>query len=293
MENIYSETSEISIATDPETFAINARANVNIQTSGLQNFDFENISDDYIDYASGRDNTGFGLDLGGHFEFSEKLSFNASILDLGYINWNHETESYKIDDGNYTYSGIEIDAFADDDDPNATDDGETSFDRVLDSLDEAFGIDTSFGGYTAPLTSRFYIGANYKLNQKTLIGGIIQSEVFQGNILPSFTVNANRKMTKWISLAASYTVISKSYNNLGLGLVLNPGPVQFYLVTDNILGAFKPQHHRYAQVRLGLNFIFGAEKTNQIHPSFIGSKKKDKKNKDEAEEDVEEDTEES
>jgi len=291
MENIYSERSEITLATDPNTFALTGKANINVQTSGLDDVDDDESTSDYL---FGRGNSGFGLDLGGHYEINEKLSVNASVLDLGFINWNFKTTSYKIDDGQYTYSGIEIDAFAEDSDGgNATDDGETSFDRVLDSLEEAFAIDTSNGGYTAPLTSRFYIGANYKLNEKMLVGGLIQSEVFQGQILPSFTFNVNRKMTKWISLAASYTIINNSYNNLGVGINVNPGPVQFYIVSDNILGAIQPQHARHAQVRVGINLIFGSDKTTQIHPSFKGSLKKDKDKEEDTEEEEEEEESES
>lgn len=277
LENVYSRKTDLSLTTDPETFALTANADVEINTSG-----FDGVSGD--NYFSGRNNSGFGIDFGANYELNKRLSFNASVLDLGYINWNYNTKNYVIEEGEYTYSGIEIDAFTANEDSTS---GETSFDRVLDSLEQAFEIDENEEGYTTPLTTRIYLGANYKLSEKTIVGGIIQSEFFQGNIKPSFTVNANHKVfAKWLTVGASYTVINRSYNNLGIGLNINPGPVQFYVVSDNVLGAFRPQHARYAQVRFGINFIFGSQKTTELHPSFDGvsdTKRERKRDKDEEE----------
>jgi len=277
MENIYSKKTDISLRTDPVTFALTAKADVEVQTSGFG----DNGDESTINQLTGRNNSGFAIDLGGDFQFSEKLSFNASIIDLGFINWNDYNKTYSIANGEYTYDGIEVSAFTNE---SEGEDGNTSFDRVLDSLEEDFKVVETEEAYTSPLTARFYLGANYKLNESTMVGGIIQSEIFQGDILPSLTASINRKMTKWITLAASYTVIHGSFTNLGFGFNLNPGPVQFYVVSDNILGAFKPQDTRFLQMRFGINLIFGSEKTKEINPSYQGvfeegGEKKEKKEK--------------
>src|SRR5690554_4452875 len=131
-------------------------------------------------------------------------------------------------------------------------------------------IDTSHSSYTAPLTTRFYAGANYNINEVSKASGVIQSEVFQGRFYPSLTLMYYRKMTKWITLGASYSMINRSYNNLGLSINLNPGPVQFYVVLDNLLGVFQPQHSRHLQVRFGINFIVGSNKSNNINAAYQG-----------------------
>ena len=276
LENIYSNKTDISLTTNPETYAITANADVEINTSGVNDFDGDN-------YLSGRGNTGFGVDFGANYDLNNRLSLNASVLDIGYINWQNDAKSYVIEDGEYTYSGIEIDAFTAQEDSVS---GEASFDRVLDSLEEAFKVKENEDGYTAPLVSRVYLGANYKLTEKTVVGGVIQSEVFKGRLHSSFTVSANQKFFKWLTMGASYTAINGAYNNLGVGLNINPGPVQFYVVSDNVLGAFRPQHARYAQVRFGINLIFGSEKTREIHPlsnGVSGGSKKDRGEKEETE----------
>ena len=266
MENIYSERTDFSLVTDPETFELTFLADISIKTSGINNFDENNEGG--RDYFFNRGNRGFAVDLGANYELNDKFSLNASILDLGAIRWSNNTISYSNNGEEFVYNGIELDAFAEDDEQSATNDGETSFDRVLDSLEKSLAIDTTYDSYTAPITSRFYIGANYKLNEQSMVGGLIQSEVFQRKIIPSITLSYNRKVSNIFSVAGSYTIINGSYTNLGLGVNFNPGPVQFYAVTDNIFGVFRPQHNRHIQVRFGLNFIFGGNKTKELNPAF-------------------------
>jgi hypothetical protein len=274
MNNIYNERSDITIATDPETYEITANANLSIKTAGL-NDDLDNLTKSQ--FIPGKGNRGLGLDLGANYQLNEKINLNASIIDLGYINWKDNTKSYS-NKGEFQYNGIELDAFAGNNE-GARSDGETSFDRVLDSLEEAMNIDTSTSSYSAPLTSRIYLGGNYQINERSYAGALIQAEIFQGNILPSFTLLYNRKMTKWIGLGASYTMINRSYNNFGLAINFNPGPIQFYVVSDNLLGAFQPQHTRHLQVRFGINLIFGSDKSTKTNAAYKRSKKKDKGNK--------------
>ena len=259
--NLDSRRSDLKLTTDPNTYALTANADVLINTSGS----LDSLGDQ-SGFISGNDNHGFGIDLGMNYELTKKLSINASVIDLGYIDWGSNVTNYNIDKGQYYFDGIEIDAFSPQDDTTGT----SAFDRVADSLESAFNVKETNEGYTTPLVGRFYVGANYKLGEKAVIGGLIQSEFFKGSIRPSFTASANYKLTKWIGLAASYSMINRSFNNLGVGININPGPVQIYVVSDNVMSSFQPQHARHAQVRAGINLIFGSEKVREINPSFDG-----------------------
>jgi len=289
MENIYSERTDINLFTDPETFQLQAEADISLKTSGIDDVDDDESTADYL---SGRKNTGFAIDLGANYQVSEKLSVNASILDLGWIRWKSFTKNFNNPGSNFTYNGIEINAFTGETEDAPEDEG-TSLDRVLDSLEAALDLDTTRGAYTTSLSSRFFIGANYQLNDKTIVGGIIHSEFFQNRIHPSFTANFNRKLNKWIGVSASYTVFNQSFTNLGLGLNLNPGPIQFYLTADNVLGAFKPQDARLFQLRFGINLLFGGERTTDLNPAFHKKEKRAKKNKKEKKNSKKEETENS
>jgi|SRR5690554_369469 len=263
MENIYTKKSDISIYTDPQTFEIVANSDLTIHTAGI---DDVNNNESVKDYLMGRKNRGLAFDLGGAYTINDKFSVSGSVIDLGFIKWNSFTTSYS-NNGEFSYSGVEVDAFGDN---SGNNNGNSSFDRVADSLEKAMSIDTSHSSYTAPLTTRFYAGVNYNINEVSKASGVIQSEVFQGRFYPSLTLMYYRKMTKWITLGASYSMINRSYNNLGLSINLNPGPVQFYVVSDNLLGVFQPQHSRHLQVRFGINFIVGSNKSNNINAAYQG-----------------------
>ena len=269
MENIFTEKTDISLFTDPETFNLTAQADISLKTSGIDEVDDDESTSDYL---TGRDNKGYAFDFGASYQVNEKLSINASVLDIGSIEWNEFTKNFSNTGSTFFYDGITLNAFSGEDD-QIDDEDETSFDRVLDSLKEALDLDTTRESYTTSLTGRFFIGANYQLNERTLIGGLVQSEVFQDRFIPSITASIHRKLTKWIGVSGSYTIINQSFANLGLGLNLNPGPIQFYLVSDNVLGAFKPQDSQYFQVRFGINLLFGGQK-NRSNQSYLRKKSK-------------------
>lgn len=264
MENIYSERTDINLFTDPETFQLNASANISLKTAGIDDVEDDESTGDYL---FGRDNRGFAIDLGANYQLSEKLSINASILDLGWIKWKSFTKNFNNPGSQFVYNGIEINAFTGESE-DASQDENTSLDRVLDSLEEALNLDTTRGSYTTSLSSRIFIGANYQINSKTMVGGILHTEFFQNRLYPSFSANFNRKITKWLGIAASYTIFNNSFTNLGLGVNLNPGPVQFYLTADNVIGAFKPQDARLFQLRFGINLLFGGERTQDLNPAY-------------------------
>jgi len=270
--NVDSKKTDIRLTTDPNTYALAAKADIRINTSGsLDTLVKQN------GFISGNDNAGLGIDLGMNYELNKRLSINASVIDLGYINWTTNVTNYIIDDGQYSFNGIEIDAFSPQDDTSGT----SAFNRLADSLEEAFNVRETNESYTTPLVGRIHIGANYKMNEKLVLGALLQSEFCKGSVRPSLTASANYKISKLVGLAASYSMINRSFNNLGIGININPGPVQVYVVSDNILGGFRPQHTRHAQVRAGINFIFGSERAKEINPSFnrIEETKKQKKRK--------------
>lgn len=267
MENIYTEKMDVQFTTEPETYALRAETDFAIRTSGFGLPDDLALSnpegESFMEYMSGRDNHGMAFDLGAHYQFNKKLNLSASIVDLGYINWNESTYSY-FGNGSFTYDGIEINSFAvdpddlDPNDPRANDD--TSFDRVLDSLESDLGIEQGKGSYTSPLVTKVFMSANYLLNDRSYAGLLIKNNIFRSKLRPSFSLTYGRRMNRWLSLSASYSGLNSTFDNLGLGASFNPGPLQFYIVSDNVFGFFKPQHARNFHIRLGVNLIFGRDK---------------------------------
>lgn len=261
--NFDSKKIDLALSTDPTTYAITANADIEFNTSG--NLDINDPGESASETFLGNNNTGYAIDFGANYELSKKLNLSASVLDLGFIEWKSNVNNYIIEDGEYIFNGLAIDAFA----PQG-DTGASVFGRIEDSLKQSFNLQETQNSYTSNLAGRIYAGAHYKYNEKLQVGALLQSEFFKNTINPSVTINANYKLLKWITIASSWTYINGSYNNIGFGLNLNPGPIQIYLVSDNILSGFRPQHARHAQFRVGINLIFGSKKTHSIHPSFDG-----------------------
>ncbi len=249
MENVDSKKTEMTLFTDPESYEIKAQGDIRYNTSGVN----DSIGD-IGDYLFSKNNHGASIDLSGSYQLTEKLNINASLIDLGFISWKENVKNYVNDGAEFNFNGIDIDEFIlNDVDSN----GNTSFDRVIDSLEEAFKLEEEVANYTSSLTSRVYIGATYKLSEKAMVGGLIQTEFFKKRINPSLTMSYNHKFGKLFHASASYTIINNSYNNLGGGFTFNPGPIQLYVMADNILGAFQPQNTRHMQLRAGVNLVFG------------------------------------
>ena len=183
-------------------------------------------------------------------------------LFLGFIQWNDDVKNYVNDGSTFEFKGIDIDDFILKN--NVDSSNNSSLERVLDSLEEAFNLEEKNEAYRSNLIAQIYIGGTYQLSEKSKAGALIQNEYFKGKLNPSLTLSYNHKFNKWFHASASYTVINNSYNNVGGGIVLHPGPVQLYIVADNILGAFQPQNARHMQVRAGINLVFGKGKINDV-----------------------------
>jgi hypothetical protein len=58
-----------------------------------------------------------------------------------------------------------------------------------------------------------------------------------------------------LALKGAYTVDKFSWSNIGLGMSLQAGLVNFYLMADNLLAYRNIPDSHYASLQLGLNII--------------------------------------
>jgi len=71
-----------------------------------------------------------------------------------------------------------------------------------------------------------------------------------------------------LGVIGSYTIINRSYTNIGAGVYYNYAPVQVYLVTDNIVGLFVPDAVKYANVHFGINLFLPSSKSGDALIEF-------------------------
>ncbi len=76
----------------------------------------------------------------------------------------------------------------------------------------------------------------------------------------ALTAFYQRRFGNSMAIKATYTVDKFSYTNLGLGLNIQAGYVNFYVMADNLLSYRNIAASRYASFQLGLNIISWGKK---------------------------------
>ena len=286
--NIHMEDSKMSVFTSATggKVILNSehllRVSMPINQVGLDSDGFVNDinidGDDYdADFFANTDNKGFAVDLGMTYQMDKKTRLYASILDIGSINW--KTDGYEFSQkGSFTWTGADWSQSGNSNDPNY-EEIEDVFDDLADSIADEFRVSNGIDSYRVSLPAKIYLGGTHDLNKRVNVGALSRTEIFNGKIQSSLTFSANARFFKNLSTTLSYSVINNSYNNIGFGLATKLGPTQFYVVSDNVMAAIKPNTAHLANIRFGINFLFGCkDKTKKKDScSFVDEIKNKKK----------------
>lgn len=215
-------------------------------------------------YMTNTGNMGFAVDLGAVLKPNDKVTLSASIIDLGSIAWKTDVTNLTLN-GQFTYQGVNIDNSLNKNDPNYKSPSD-AFSDLRDSIKHAFSIDNTSNSFNTAIPVKIYVGGSYQVNPNIEVGGLARARIYNSQASLSFTASGNAYWGDFFNLSASYSIIEGSYANLGLGIGLRGGPVQFYMVTDNVLTAFDPANASSLNFRLGLNFLVGYRKDRNRGP---------------------------
>lgn len=241
-------------------------SNLQLNTSGFSQYtDVNNNSNAGTDVKKGillGGNLGLGLDLGLTYYPQTNVQFTASIIDLGYIKHskNVESHSYK---GFYNYKGL-VPKF----------NSENAAQANFQDFKEAIVLDTLNVKYTTWRPTKFNASAQYSFEEERAVDGSCNCEGNDPSIFYKSTVGAQlfamttpksplmaltafykRNFSKSFQFKATYTVDSFSFTNVGLGMSTKVGPVNFYLLADNLLSYADISKTNSLSFQLGLNVI--------------------------------------
>ncbi len=256
MENFQTRKSELSLTTDPTTFALTAKGDLQFRTSGILDesaFDeFNQDSADIKDYLFKRDNHGWGIDLGATYKW-KGLDVSASLLDLGYITWrsyNWELRS-RNPGGSYKFEGVDARPLTNDNDSV----GEAYLDSMLEAANEALNVDTIRGSkYSTGLNTRIYLSAALQLTPLTKVAGTFYAEFYNRGLRPALSFMIQHNLGKVVQAQLNYSIINRSMVNVGFGFALNMGPIQTFFVSDNLIGLLiNPEGSKTIHMRAGIN----------------------------------------
>ncbi len=226
------------------------------------------------------DNRGFGVDLGATYTVNQRLSFSVSALDIGSINWESDNREYSSK-GTFTFDGVDADL--------ADDDPIKDFDDLVDSLEAAFDFSESVGvGYKRSLPSHYYVSGNFHLNEKHSLGALYHLRTWDGDAFHDIGFNYVGKLARGFQATVGYSLINGDASNVGVGLSTKLGPMQFYVMSDNVLGAVNYASLQTTNVRLGLNIAIYEPKEKKMErkkakaAKKLGKKQNKKTNKSES-----------
>ncbi len=204
--------------------------------------DLSQYSDDgtygeYVKMMLFSGNPGLGIDLGFDYQINKKWNISLSVNDIGYIKW--KTNPIQMEQsGEFEISGIDIAKYLDNYDA-VTGDRLDFSDNFSDDMVDSLVNFISSGTYTneeykTSLTSKIYAGAQYSPAKWVDFGFLYKAVLYDDDVLSSATLSANTHILKAWEFSLSYTAVDGQYNNIGLGLASRLGPLQFYILSDNI-----------------------------------------------------------
>lgn len=261
-------------------------ANMRLQTSGIERFreiignssGSTELSGEIIKRSSFGGDIGLGLDVGFTYYLSDQLLVTGSLLDWGLMSNFSDVRTFELKDQKTIEGGqpISRDALA-----GANEDFWQDLADEIDALvpfvenQDSFlsfnsvmlysSIRYNFGEYMQPNT-KSGCNCDYRNPGNSLLASL-RSPYRNGLGLQLYvkdrprgpqsavTLFYQRQMFRALSFKTTYTADKFSKTNIGLGLNLQTGPVELYVLADNLLGLQNLANSRYASFQIGLNIL--------------------------------------
>lgn len=262
--NVKTKKSKLGITTDSDEFDITIDGQYEVRSSGIRHYydTLEDNKDFPIANLFNFKNFGIAVDLGASYKLTDKITVSASLLDLGFISWKYDNATFRSEDVKYTFRGIDLEKYFND--TTASNMYESIKENVSDTLNKIFTINENDRKYTTGLNTRFYLSGKYTFNQYYSVSATLFNEFINSKYRAALILSGTMRVKNWWGITVSYSNYGRSYGNIGLGLMLRGGPIQFFAATDNIIGAFAPYHTKNIHVSAGLNLLIGKPKKEEV-----------------------------
>lgn len=236
-------------------------------TGYINQVDFDRAFSDPVGDFLLNKNRGAAIDAGVIWDYSDRLTLAASIVNLGFIRWRSNVNRFQAD-GTFTFQGYDLKEFT-----GGVE--QTDFlQALLDSIEGSFQFEGTTGSYTTLLSTKLYLGGYYRINDYLNVGLLTKTEVFDRRPHFSLTASANVRPLNFLDATLSYSIMNNKFYHLGAGLGIGDRGVQFYIMTDHIplrFVSFKdippylfPYNARTLNIRFGVNLVFGCSIRDKI-----------------------------
>jgi hypothetical protein len=236
--------------------------NILMQTSGVFFEDTDEVDASYlINKMLLGGNLGLGIDLGFTHHINKQWTISGSALDIGFVSNSQDIKSFQIQ-GDFEVEGFDLQF----DGTNPAD----YWNDLEDRFDEEVVLDTLYTKYVTLRPLKLYGGVNYSFGKKldncrfdmrpglfsNKVGLQLFSTLGEVHSYMAATLFFERWFSKHLQAKLTYTADPFSFTNIGLGVSTQFGPVNLYLLADNLLYLTNLYNTKSANVQVGLNFIF-------------------------------------
>lgn len=226
---------------------------------------------DYISYALGFANPGFGIEVGAEYRINDMFTVSAALTDIGFIKWKRDRSEVYLTES-IQLSGLTLQDVYDEN---------LSFGDLMnwaaDSLQTAIDLNESPGSYTTYLPLSVTAGFSFT-PVKFFTAGLLSQTRFKGKqVHEALTLSGNLNLGNTFSTTLAYTIANRRFDNLGFGLAVRGGFFQFYALVDNIPLRWNevadgpesyrlPENWSTVHARLGVNLVFGNREKEKALP---------------------------
>jgi hypothetical protein len=276
--NAYLKPNSLGVTIDGEMYNLTVDSDAALYTSGipgdsLMHPNFSQFTD--IDFSGGFSglmssnagqyltrfrNPGFAFSGGVAYKLNSRTTFSFAVSDLGFITWSDSTKVFKIK-GESNFNGM--DALS-----GVLAGQSFSPDSLINDFVSNFDATEEMGeSYKTRLNTKIYFSAMYQLARRTNVGFQFYG-VYNREFYPAFTIGITQGLGRVINIALTASSNQRTMTNLGLGLMLKPGPFQIYMMADNLYAPIvDPLTFTNLNFRMGMNVVFGKVKAKQALPA--------------------------
>ena len=242
--------------------------------SDMEFRDFSNYKPgDWINnYFLDFNNPGIALDIGAAYQINERFSVSASLNNLGFIAWNNDLNSISFG-GKYSFGGVDWDIIA-----TEADEIKELFKSLGDSIVNAMDYSMKNDKFKTMLTPVFNAGASYKLTESVSLGFLSSTAFGKNGVRQNFNASVYLQPYSFVAMNAGINYQIKNFIHLSGGFTIFGGPLQFYLLVDNIPIYYStltvdgekymisdkssipvpfPERLKTFTLRMGVNLVFG------------------------------------
>ncbi|MCF8372045.1 MAG: DUF5723 family protein [Bacteroidales bacterium] len=278
MVNFDTQSWDMGIYTYEDTYIWDLHSNIRMNASIPLTAEFDDQDPEKLhdlteqdlsasDFFFGNKNRGLGFDLGAVYNYNEKITLSASVIDLfSHIKWQSNVLNFSQDTV-FTLEGVDLTPYIV---PDGADDPDHLWERLIDTISDAFAIKSTQESYKTKIGPRFFLAGDYAVNTWLDAGLILNGKYYNDKLYMAYGISGNAQLSRFVSMSGTFTMFGSGSANLGLGFAFNLGPWQLHLITDNILGikydpklnTLWPATSQNLDFRFGMAFLFGRTKAN-------------------------------